>query len=78
MQASHNGIRAFKSKIIQPLETGVVRSILVQDGDHVSAGQEAAVTYSASKSVTILSGTVDGISGSVTANAGITYDSGRP
>jgi len=28
-----------KSKIVQPLEAGVVKSILAQDGDHVRAGQ---------------------------------------
>jgi hemolysin D len=28
-----------KSKIVQPLEAGVVRAILVNDGDHVHAGQ---------------------------------------
>jgi hemolysin D len=32
-------IPAGRSKIVQPLEAGVVRSILVQDGDHVTAGQ---------------------------------------
>jgi hemolysin D len=32
-------IPAGKSKLVQPLEAGVVRSILVQDGDHVRAGQ---------------------------------------
>jgi hemolysin D len=28
-----------KSKVVQPLEAGIVRSILVADGDHVIAGQ---------------------------------------
>lgn len=37
--APGNVIPAGKSKLVQPLETGVVRSILVQDGDHVQAGQ---------------------------------------
>ena len=32
-------IPAGKTKIVQPLEAGVVKSILVQDGDHVRAGQ---------------------------------------
>jgi len=32
-------IPAGKSKIVQPLEAGVIRAILVQDGDHVRAGQ---------------------------------------
>jgi hemolysin D len=32
-------IPAGKSKVVQPLEAGVVKSILVQDGDHVTAGQ---------------------------------------
>ena len=33
-------IPAGKSKVVQPLEAGVVRAILVNDGDHVRAGQE--------------------------------------
>jgi hemolysin D len=37
--APGNVIPAGKSKLVQPLETGIVRSILVQDGDHVAAGQ---------------------------------------
>jgi hemolysin D len=32
-------IPAGKSKVVQPLEAGVVRAIRVEDGDHVSAGQ---------------------------------------
>jgi hemolysin D len=32
-------IPAGKTKTVQPLEAGVVKSILVQDGDHVRAGQ---------------------------------------
>ena len=32
-------IPAGKTKIVQPLEAGVVKTILVQDGDHVRAGQ---------------------------------------
>jgi hemolysin D len=28
-----------KSKVVQPLEAGIVKSILVADGDHVRAGQ---------------------------------------
>ena len=37
--APGNVIPAGKSKLVQPLESGVIRSILVQDGDHVTAGQ---------------------------------------
>jgi hemolysin D len=32
-------IPAGKSKVVQPLEAGVVRAIRVEDGDHVTAGQ---------------------------------------
>lgn len=32
-------IPAGKSKVVQPLEAGVVKSIRVQDGDQVTAGQ---------------------------------------
>jgi hemolysin D len=45
-------IPAGKVKVLQPLESGVVKSILVQDGDHVRAGQtliELDVTVAAAE-----------------------------
>lgn len=45
-------IPAGKSKVVQPLEAGVVHSILVADGDHVRAGQvlfELDVTIAAAE-----------------------------
>jgi len=45
-------IPAGKSKLVQPLEAGVVRAILVEDGDHVRAGQvlfELDVTIAAAE-----------------------------
>jgi len=43
-------IPAGKSKVVQPLDAGVVTSILVRDGDHVSAGQ-VLVTLDATEAV---------------------------
>jgi hemolysin D len=45
-------IPAGKSKVVQPLDSGVMRAILVQDGDHVTAGQtlfELDVTVAAAE-----------------------------